>query len=87
MKVHHLKIKQVFFLAKLQGVKPFEIRKNDRDFQIGDMLVLHKLDDYEKETGRTITQVINYVFEESEYLQKGYVIISGEMIGMQLSKD
>lgn len=87
MKVHHLKIKQVFFLAKLQGVKPFEIRKNDRDFQIGDKLVLHELDGYGKETGRTITQVISYVFEESEYLQQGYVIISGEIIGMQLSRD
>lgn len=86
MRVHHLKIKQEYFLAKLQGVKPFEIRKNDREYQIGDTLVLHELDDQGKYTGRTINQSVNYLFENPDYLQEGYLILSGEIICMQLSK-
>lgn len=33
---HKLKIKDHYYQSKLNGDKPFEIRKNDRDFQRGD---------------------------------------------------
>ncbi len=38
MKHHHLKIKYEYAREKLSGAKPFEVRKNDRKFQVGDIV-------------------------------------------------
>ena len=38
MKIHELKIAFEYGVAKLRGEKLFEIRKNDRDFQVGDLV-------------------------------------------------
>lgn len=40
MKIHELKILPEYFDAINEGEKTFEIRKNDRDYQIGDILHL-----------------------------------------------
>lgn len=39
---HHLKTLPVYFDAVKRGDKTFELRKNDRDFQTGDTLVLEE---------------------------------------------
>ncbi len=38
--VHHLKTWPQFFEQSRAGVKPFEVRKNDRPFKVGDIIVL-----------------------------------------------
>lgn len=37
MKIHELKIKPEYAYMVMVGVKRFELRKNDRDFQVGDL--------------------------------------------------
>lgn len=37
---HYLKIKPSYFESVLSGQKTFEFRKNDRDYHIGDELIL-----------------------------------------------
>lgn len=57
MKFHELKLLEQYAKAKKDGIKPFEIRKNDRDFQVGD-LVKYKVVEYHKEScppHRTLT--------------------------------
>ena len=42
---HELKIKQCFLIHLLEDKKHFEIRKNDRDFQVGDTISFIPLED------------------------------------------
>lgn len=45
MKVHELKLDDEYFNDVRDGIKTFEIRKNDRDFQVGDLLALSRYKD------------------------------------------
>lgn len=41
---HELKTYPKYFQETIEGNKPFEIRKNDRNFQVGDVLILKEWD-------------------------------------------
>ena len=60
---HELKILPQWFADVNSGKKNFEIRRNDRDFKVGDLLCLKE---YEK--GRYTG---NEVIREIEYIYKG----------------
>ena len=55
---HELKILPEYFGAVSLREKTFEIRKNDRDYHVGDTLVLKEWDG-EKYTGRQISRYVN----------------------------
>lgn len=62
-----------YFVAVKAGVKTFEIRKNDRDFKVGDTL---NLKEYENGnfTGNTIKVVVTYI---TDYAQnENYVVMA-----------
>lgn len=59
-KTHELKIYPKYFKAILDGKKTFEIRKDDRDFQVGDSIVLKEWDNI-KYSGREIQAIIKYM--------------------------
>lgn len=42
MKTHELKTWPQYFSPMVTGAKKFELRKNDRGFQIGDLLILRE---------------------------------------------
>jgi hypothetical protein len=73
MNKHDLKIYPRYFKAVAEGKKTFEIRKNDRGFFAGDLVVLHEYDG-EAYTGRSILKKITYL---TDYAQEdGYVVFS-----------
>ena len=41
---HTLKLESKFFVDVVRGLKSFEIRKNDRDFNVGDYIILKRYD-------------------------------------------
>jgi len=70
-KVHDLKTVQPYFDAL-----KFEIRKNDRNFQVGDYLHLQEFDTEKGYTGEDLFFKISFVLDSEEFMQKGYVCMS-----------
>lgn len=60
--IHELKILPHWFNDVQSGIKNFEIRRNDRDFHVGDWLILKE---YErgKYTGRFVKRQIQYIYQ------------------------
>lgn len=44
--IHQLKIDSQYFSKIIKGEKTFEVRKNDRDFHVGDYLGLNEITDH-----------------------------------------
>lgn len=62
MQYHKLKTWPEFFDAVKSGEKTFEVRKNDRHFQVGDWLCLMKFDpDKNIFLGDTVTLKVLYI--------------------------
>lgn len=73
--IHELKILPAYFDAVIRGIKHFELRKDDRDYQIGDFVVLKEWENGEY-TGREVGFQIEYILRNcTEYgLMDGYCI-------------
>ena len=71
---HRLKLAKMFFDAVDTANKSFELQKNDRNYQIGDVLELHEMSDGE-ETGRVTEKQVIYIMEGFKGLEEGYCIL------------
>ena len=79
MKVYKLKILPEYYKAQIEGKKNFEIRKNDRGYQVGDWILLKEYNpEIKKFTGRKVTVEVTYI---TNYQQKdGYVVLGTKYI-------
>lgn len=73
--VHNLKTLPKYFIDVKAGKKPFEVRKNDRNFQVGDTLILQEYDPETGYSGRQMTCLVTYILDEPEYVKEGYVVL------------
>lgn len=71
---HELKVASEFFDAVESGQKPFEIRKGDRPFKIGDTLWLREVDLVLAYTGREVRKRITFVLR-GWGMESGYVAL------------
>ena len=71
---HDIKISSLFFVDSRDGIKPFELRKNDRNYKTGDILKMREYRDGVM-TGNVIKKEITYVLEDCEGLKQGYCIL------------
>jgi hypothetical protein len=84
MKVHELKIKHMYCIDIVRGLKTFEIRKNDRDFKVDDILHLKEIHDCSGDyTGFEMFVKVVYI-HESLGLQEGYVCMAIKKVTIDL---
>ena len=73
---HELKIWPACFAAVQAGTKPFDVRENDRNFQIGDLLVLREFEpETEQYTGPALTRWVSYVLHGGFGLQPNWCVL------------
>lgn len=77
MKIHKLKLNAKYYEDSERGIKTFEIRKNDRDYKIGDVLELREyIEDFRGlgcYTGNVHWKIITYILDDDLYLAPGYL--------------
>lgn len=85
--IHALKTEPRFFAAAKQGTKPFEVRKNDRDFVVGDYLALNEYTPETKRyTGHAILEKILYILDDERFVPTGYVILGTRVVSIDDSE-
>ena len=97
MKIHGLKTVQPYFGQVKDGTKTAELRKNDRDFQVGDYLLLQEfevtahltathLGGFERVgycTGEFVLVEVTNVCHYPDALKDGYVMLSFKKLEAQ----
>lgn len=77
--IHHVKLGETFFEDVKTGRKSFELRKNDRGYKQGDMIVFYEYKDG-KYTPNLIKKKIVYVLQDFTGLEEGFCILGlGEL--------
>ena len=78
---HKLKILHKYFEAVRLGNKTFEVRKDDRGFNEGDILILQEWtpNGY---TEREIEVAVTYILRDTEYCKEGFCIIGIKLVAM-----
>lgn len=75
-RVHFLKTWPEPFEAVASGVKPFEIRRNDRHYRVGDLLVLREYDlGTETYSGQHVARLVTYVSSGRHGLPPGLCVL------------
>jgi hypothetical protein len=77
IKIHELKTVQPYFDHVSSGRKNFDLRKNDRDFRVGDVLALKEYNSHTQVySGRQINKRVTYVLDDTNFgLSFGFVIL------------
>ncbi len=78
-RLHNLKTVQPFFNEVLAKAKTFEIRKHDRDFRVGDLLILNKYDANKQDHRfEFCVREITYILQHRDFpegIQPGFCVL------------
>jgi ASC-1-like (ASCH) protein len=78
--IHELKILPEYYKAVKKGVKTYELRFDDRNYAVGDMLILREWKDGQY-TGQQIAVTITHVLKDFIGLMDGWAILSIKKVG------
>lgn len=74
-KVHQIRLAKPYFDDVANGIKTFELRKNDRGYKKGDILEMMEFADG-KNTGRMVKVLVTYILEDYTGIEDGYCIMA-----------
>lgn len=76
---HNLKTVRPYIDDVRSGIKPFEVRKDDRNYQVGDTLTLQSYENGEYLKDDPFTVIITYILGRTDneriFVRDGYVIL------------
>lgn len=74
MTIHELKQQPQYFDCVVEGKKTFEVRKKDRDYKVGDCLLLREWDKgcY---TTREVLVKVTYILDNPDYCKEGFIVL------------
>lgn len=76
-RIHRIKIEPQYFEKAAADLKPWELRINDRDYKVGDILFLCEWDPEKKEfTGKSLKRKVVEVFKHLPYLPEDVVVMT-----------
>jgi hypothetical protein len=74
--LHELKITPQHYINVMLGLKKVEIRKNDRNYQERDILILNEFNpETSRYTGGQITRKVDYILKDVDGLESDYVVL------------
>lgn len=73
--IHAVKCLPKYFDPLVSGEKSFEVRENDRDYKVGDIIALNEYSSSKGYSGKFAIFKITYVLDNPEYCKSGYVIL------------
>jgi len=81
--IHQLKCEAPYFQDIIKGIKTYEVRKNDKNYDVGDYLALNEIEYvFERDacmykyTGNSALYKVVHVLNDNMYCKDGYVIMS-----------
>jgi len=91
MKVHELKSLSYNFEKVISGEMSFQLRRDDRKYQVGDILVLKEIlkqvHDEDIYSGRIQVCKVNNILTHADGLQRGFVLLNVQLIHLHVSKE
>lgn len=78
-KVHQIRLAKSYFDDVANGIKTFELRKNDREYKKGDILEMMEFADG-KNTGRMVRVLVTYILEDYTGIEDGYCIMATKLM-------
>lgn len=74
--VHYLRTWTPLFKELKCGLRQIDIRKNDRNFKVGDTLILDEFNpETQKHIGNWTPKLITHVIDDERYVKNGYVVL------------
>lgn len=87
MTTHRLKIQEQYADAVLNGTKTFEIRKNDRGYEVGDKIVFDVVTNEGYAVGAAARHPLNVAAYRIDYILDGFEGLAQKYVAMAISKE
>lgn len=87
MTTHRLKVFAKYADAIMSGAKTFEIRKNDRGYEVGDKIVFNVVTNEGYAVGAAARHPLNGATYRIDYILEGFEGLAQKYVALAISKE